>query len=298
MPTPTGTNRFPPVTSAQSQSTESAGFPVPFPTALCGLDGTRLAVEAAVQAGLLTGPEGRLTLFSVAFETGAGLTQKALLGVERARQALVDMQRELEHVGGLRVLTQVTESPAVADVLLEEAAEHDLVAVGGWRGSRAAGIVLGEVASVLAHRSPVPVLLARATEDAPFPKQILVATDGSEDADRAVRLAVPIAALHDADATVLHVQTDDGPERRRVSEQIDEAFSGSGLEPAVAIEDGAPVEVIVETAARTGASLLITGSRGLGGVKALGSVSERVAHAAPCSVLIARPPQGGRGEGG
>jgi nucleotide-binding universal stress UspA family protein len=33
---------------------------------------------------------------------------------------------------------------------------------------------------------------------------------------------------------------------------------------------------------------LVVGSRGLGGVRALGSVSERVAHRAPVSVLVVR----------
>ena len=41
---------------------------------------------------------------------------------------------------------------------------------------------------------------------------------------------------------------------------------------------------------RRDADLLVVGSRGLHGVRALGSVSERVAHRAPCSVLVVRLP--------
>jgi nucleotide-binding universal stress UspA family protein len=37
------------------------------------------------------------------------------------------------------------------------------------------------------------------------------------------------------------------------------------------------------------ADLLVLGSRGLRGVSALGSVSERAAHRAGCSVLVIRP---------
>jgi nucleotide-binding universal stress UspA family protein len=48
----------------------------------------------------------------------------------------------------------------------------------------------------------------------------------------------------------------------------------------------APVAALVEAAAC--ADLLIVGSRGLHGLRALGSVSERVAHAASCSVLVVR----------
>jgi nucleotide-binding universal stress UspA family protein len=36
------------------------------------------------------------------------------------------------------------------------------------------------------------------------------------------------------------------------------------------------------------AVLVVIGARGVRGIRALGSVSERVAHAAPCSVLVAR----------
>lgn len=41
-------------------------------------------------------------------------------------------------------------------------------------------------------------------------------------------------------------------------------------------------------ACRQVAHLAVVGSRGLHGVKALGSVSERVAHDAACSVLVVR----------
>ena len=38
-------------------------------------------------------------------------------------------------------------------------------------------------------------------------------------------------------------------------------------------------------------SLIVLGSRGTTGLHSLGSVSERVAHGAPCSVLVVRHPQ-------
>jgi nucleotide-binding universal stress UspA family protein len=47
-----------------------------------------------------------------------------------------------------------------------------------------------------------------------------------------------------------------------------------------------PATALVAAAAE--ADLLVVGSRGLHGLKALGSVSERVAHRARCSVLIVR----------
>jgi nucleotide-binding universal stress UspA family protein len=54
----------------------------------------------------------------------------------------------------------------------------------------------------------------------------------------------------------------------------------------VEVADHAPVPALVEAAAC--ADLLVVGSRGLHGLRALGSVSERVAYQAGCSVLVVR----------
>jgi nucleotide-binding universal stress UspA family protein len=51
--------------------------------------------------------------------------------------------------------------------------------------------------------------------------------------------------------------------------------------------DARPVDALVS--ASRDADLLVVGSRGLHGLRALGSVSERVAHQALCSVLVVRP---------
>jgi nucleotide-binding universal stress UspA family protein len=52
------------------------------------------------------------------------------------------------------------------------------------------------------------------------------------------------------------------------------------------IEAKSPVEALVEASRTT--DLVIVGSRGAHGIAALGSVAERVAHQAGCSVLIVR----------
>ena len=62
----------------------------------------------------------------------------------------------------------------------------------------------------------------------------------------------------------------------------------TGAEPGLIAIPGHPTEGIVEAAGRLGATLIVLGARGLSGVSALGSVSERVAHQAPCSVLVVR----------
>src|SRR5438132_1315725 len=53
---------------------------------------------------------------------------------------------------------------------------------------------------------------------------------------------------------------------------------------SLAVQDGKPADVLLSQEC----DLLVLGSRGLHGLKALGSVSERVAHKADCSVLVVR----------
>ena len=66
-------------------------------------------------------------------------------------------------------------------------------------------------------------------------------------------------------------------------------FEGLDVEAIVVTDDTPAHEAIVQAAEREHASLIITGSRGLAGIAALKSVSERIAHTAPCSVLVVRP---------
>ena len=62
----------------------------------------------------------------------------------------------------------------------------------------------------------------------------------------------------------------------------------TATEPVVVTVRGRPAEAIVSSAAELEASLVVLGSRGLSGVHALASVSERVGAHAACSVLVMR----------
>ncbi|MGH3044966.1 MAG: universal stress protein [Gaiellaceae bacterium] len=77
------------------------------------------------------------------------------------------------------------------------------------------------------------------------------------------------------------------PLAARPSKDLDLAAVHAITDDAV-LEEGHPVDTLLNAA--KSADLLVVGSRGLHGVRALGSVSERVAHKAPCSVLVVRPP--------
>lgn len=138
-------------------------------------------------------------------------------------------------------------------------------------------------------------------------KTIVIGIDGSETANEALRLAAREARLHGARLRIVVVWQlssmvygsgfaafDEGTfdaVRERAQTIADKAVAVlAEVAPAVEYEalvlEGQPAEALLGAAAD--ADLVVVGSRGLRGVKALGSVSERVAHQAASSVLIVR----------
>ncbi|MBO6757738.1 MAG: universal stress protein [Roseibium sp.] len=77
----------------------------------------------------------------------------------------------------------------------------------------------------------------------------------------------------------------------RIADAAAEHARSKGVDDVqVSVRQGDYAETILETAEETGADLIVLGSRGLGGLKGLllGSVSNKVAQHAPCSVLTVR----------
>jgi nucleotide-binding universal stress UspA family protein len=175
-----------------------------------------------------------------------------------------------------------------ADALLPESEHHDLLVLGTHDRSRAAGIMLVGTASKAAHETGRPLLIARVPPGPNrFLTDILLASDGSPGSWAPMRIAARIAATFHSKLEVVHVVERTHPERHRVLEdQIAEIREVTGEEPALTEPAGHATHEIIEATQSKGPSLLICGRRGLRGIKALGSVSERVVHRAVCSVLL------------
>ena len=158
-----------------------------------------------------------------------------------------------------------------------ERRQATLVAVGSHGLSRAAGIALGAVSTHLLHEAPCSVLIARGAIDvAHWPRRIVVGVDGSPDSELALRVGRSLAARFDSDVRAITATQD-------AYVELDEARR---LAPGLEEHDGHALDVL--TAAAETSDLLVIGSRGLRGVRALGSVSERLAHDAEHSVLVVR----------
>jgi ubiquinone biosynthesis protein len=121
-------------------------------------------------------------------------------------------------------------------------------------------------------------------------RRVLVATDRSETAERAVRFAAEMAERYEAELLVLRVLIgSDGPRAELVQELAEhvEGLPGERKRSAV-VSGNDPAEAIVEAARRERADVLVVGSVGMSGRREflLRNVPNRVSHNAPCTVVI------------
>jgi nucleotide-binding universal stress UspA family protein len=132
-------------------------------------------------------------------------------------------------------------------------------------------------------------------------KQIVVGTDGSETAGKAVREAARLASESGAGLQIVSAY---GPAMREDLERLRHREGGvtpvlkEALAQAQEVDveaevhelAGDPADAIVKFATDKGNDLIVVGNKGLGGVKGflLGSVPSKVLTHAPCSVLVVR----------
>lgn len=244
-------------------STETAVFE----RVVCGVDVGRAGQIAARQAAQVVAADGSLLLVTVTVGEPVTVVSPAGLGYAVARTKIdaATRQRDCDALtlaredalpcfAGTRMLR--VEGEALASLL--ETIEREratLAVVGSHEHERLPGVVLGSVGTHLLHKAPCSVLVARRGWRDGKPRRVIAGIDGS---------ARATAALHAA---------------RHLADRF-----GSPLEQ---LTDPHPVGALVEAAGPE--DLIVVGSRGLHGPRALGSVSERVAHRAPCSVLVVRP---------
>jgi nucleotide-binding universal stress UspA family protein len=237
---------------------------------------------------MLADPGADLAYVAVAWEQGVSGTARATLIPAHARRYL-RAARDDAHERGVAAAVVEEHADDPARKLLEISAGHDLLVVGIHGHSRASGIVVGSVATAALHRSSIPVLVARRPpEGVEFPARIVLASDGTPMSDAAAELTARIAARHGSDVGIIGARDREKPFRPGLAEHAAQIVAAIGTDPTILDGPGAPHHAVATAARDFNASLIITGSRGLTGLSALGSVAERLAHAAPCSVLVVR----------
>ena len=254
----------------------------PFKSILVGVEGNPASTEAARQAIALAGDSAgvHFTAVYTSFEPDPDHHKDAL-------EESLEEAAKLAGEAGVPASYHLREARYAIDVLLPESKEHDLLALGTHGASRAHGIVFGSTASEAAHGTERPLLIARPAPNGGFPREIVLASDGTEGSWAPARAAAEIAAGFDTPLELLHIDDGKHPDAGGViAEQAAEIARATGSTPPVNRHEGHAKKEIVEAAKDRGASLIVAGRRGLKGIKSLGSVSERVVSSAHCSVLL------------
>jgi nucleotide-binding universal stress UspA family protein len=258
-----------------------------FDRIVAGVDGTDWGFEALQQAVSLRSEHGvvhAVTALDTNVSVHAGFQASYVAAQLEEEAQRVHAQAEQIMGGAPGSSARIVHGSAV-EVLRQVCSETDatLLALGGRRSSRFLGVLLGDTSTTLLHEAACSVLLAHTHWGERWhPHRIIVGVDGSAPALSALAAADELA---DRLGCVVKVVAAEG------GKKIDAA---PDWRSRVDIwERGHPVVALLDHSIE--ADLMIVGSRGLHGVRALGSVSERVAHRADCSVLVVHsPPQDDR----
>ena len=140
-------------------------------------------------------------------------------------------------------------------------------------------------------------------------KNVLVGTDGSGTADKAVQAAADLARQLGAQLHIATAFRASGPGMgeaagaalasaptegiaREAAETVTEsaeATFAAGLQVTRHSVSGHPADALLDCAEKVGADLIVVGSKGMHGARRfLGSVPNSVAHGAQCAVLIVK----------
>ena len=145
-----------------------------------------------------------------------------------------------------------------------------------------------------------------------FPTTVLLATDGSKEAELATTTALDLAKSTSSELHIVLVEEPvyayvdpsgypffTGAElehkleqqaRMRLDAEVEKTRSAGGAVAEAHLRVGAAAAEIVDLAEEIGAGLIVMGSRGLGGIRRAltGSVSDSVVRHAHCPVLVVR----------
>jgi nucleotide-binding universal stress UspA family protein len=242
-----------------------------------------------------------------------------------------DRDEELHELGqsyGAQVV-RTGGNPAEVLVNTAEESDADLLVTGSVGMSGAKRFMLGNVPNKVSHHADTDLLIVKT--DAPTSasggyQRIIVGTDGSATATRAVEMAASLAATLGVKPTIVCVYeppTEDELKRLRsdpndpldqwrsskVSRETPEEFkwriagasqaedilersashaAQMGAEAEVRAVEGSPAETLIRLAEDEGFDLMVVGHVGMRGSKRfkLGNVPHRISHHAPTDVLI------------
>jgi nucleotide-binding universal stress UspA family protein len=240
-----------------------------------------------------------------------------LFDAEVRRAALGRLEKEAASLRerGIEVDTWLalgTPSMVICDRAAETGAVAIVVGTRGLTGIR--HLLLGSTAERVVQKAPCPVLSVH-PEDLRRPlRTILIPTDFSEDAERAIhtaqQLLAPLGPLSSETRLILlhafnlpieytaygpiptsvNYLQDTGLDAERRLQELTDRLAAEGLSVDWVAREGDPSVVIVEEAQSRQADLIAMGTHGRSGLRhlLLGSTAERVVQHAACPVMTVR----------
>jgi len=284
-----------------------------------GIDGSETSTAAAVWAAGEAGRRGaRLVLLYSYVLYAYGSKDAALPGsvpyeeAEIAADQLLsdatDAVRDAYPDAQVEVLQQ---HEAAATALLEVTGEAALTVIASQAKHQTVETLIGSVATYTAEQSQGPVVVLRGNAAAtPATGPVVVGVDGSNESESAIDFAfeaaaqrgVPLHAVHAWHGSpvqgfrrTFHLDVDhDAADADQLAELTTALADRAASFPDVTAEPvvlrGHPQSVLLDYAAKQGASLLVVGARGVGGMleQALGSTSRGLLARADVPVAVVR----------
>jgi len=225
---------------------------------------------------------------------------------EAARAYLAEVTAALTRQGLDAVALVGQGSPAAEILKTAQTTGVDLIALATHGRTGVPRVLCGSVTEEVLRRAPIPLLVDRAGTRKAEWKRIVVALDGSQEAEtilpdacRLARLlgahvdlvqsvfvsAMPLAGM--PEMPLCMPPHDPMPYLRRTRERLAETF---GVQAETAALGGTPAAEIVRWATDRNADLVCLTTHGRTGLARafLGSVAEQVLRTAPCAVMVRR----------
>jgi nucleotide-binding universal stress UspA family protein len=220
-----------------------------------------------------------------------------------ALDAVVTDTLGAEAAGDVR---QVVACDLPARALLDAAGDADLLVVGPRGRGELRELALGSVTQECLHHARCPVAVVRGDDDAARAgtgERVVAGVDGSETSARALRWALDDARARGGVVAAVHAwhvpfsmsltagardQSAFEQAAGRLLDQVVDATASEHRDVPVerVLVGGSPTDALLGAAGD--AALVVVGGRGVGGFRGLllGSVSQQLAHHAPCPVVV------------
>lgn len=272
--------------------------PIQLQKILVPLDGSDLAEEALSVAQSLAGTfQAELTLMTTLAESPRHGGHAVFQQDTDPAHYLAQTAAQLAGLG-LSLRTMTTQGPVIT-AIDQAAQEEDLIVMSTNGRSGLKRLFIGSVASGVIQLCDTPVLLLRPTGDwrsrgTSF-QRLLVALDGSENAERILPYVRLLAQKYGSDVLLLTVPVGIISENylnhlRDYLEKVANALQLVGVPARTQLTDyGGPARTIVRVCQTEMADLIMLATHGRGGFDRLmvGSVADRVIQQMPCPVFLA-----------